>query len=137
MTHLFAREKTTNPNSPPWDKSNPILTLSWIVSPTRGPIAVMIRVLMTIKPAKSESTFGHSRIRSCRDRKKWWLDLIVISELKEPAQCTGTLLDFKLLTFYFKNKLTKQMWERKRLLSLLSKILSFFFLRWLLMNNNN
>lgn len=107
MTHLFAREKTTNPNSPPWDKSNPILTLSWIVSPTRGPIAVMIRVLMTIKPAKSESTFGHSRIRSCRDRKKWWLDLIVISELKEPAQCTGTLLDFKLFNILLQKQINK------------------------------
>lgn len=65
---LLAREKTTKPNSPPWERRNPILTLSCIVSPTRGPIAVIISVLMTIKPAKSESTFGHSRKRICKEK---------------------------------------------------------------------
>lgn len=70
MTDLLAREKTTNANSPPWDRSNPILTLSCIVSPTRGPIAVIINVLITINPAKSESTFGHSRKRSCKAKRK-------------------------------------------------------------------
>lgn len=63
--YLFASEKTTNANSPPWERSNPILTLSERLSPTRGPNAVIINVLITIKPAKSENTFGHSRIRSC------------------------------------------------------------------------
>ena len=68
-THLFTKEKTTKPNSPPWDRSNPILILSSEVSPTRGPITVMMSVLMTIKPSRSDSTFGHSRKRSCRERK--------------------------------------------------------------------
>lgn len=63
--YLFASEKTTNANSPPWERSNPILMLSWRLSPTRGPSAVIISVLITIKPANSENTFGHSRIRSC------------------------------------------------------------------------
>nr|GMD08790.1 hypothetical protein Iba_chr06dCG1910 [Ipomoea batatas]GMD09991.1 hypothetical protein Iba_chr06eCG1950 [Ipomoea batatas] len=58
---LQANEKTTNPNSPPWERRNPILMLSCRVSPTRGPIAVIISVLITIRPARSERTFGHSR----------------------------------------------------------------------------
>lgn len=121
MSHLFAREKTTNPNSPPWDRSNPIRTLSWIVNPTRGPIAVMISVLMVIKPAKSESTFGHSRKRSCKERA---------------AQC---LDPHYILTFYYLNlkHIFKKVQERetKSLLSLLSQNHFFPLIIWI--NNNN
>eukprot|EP01018_Ginkgo_biloba_P001824 Gb_08654 [translate_table: standard] len=61
---LFAREKTTKANSPPCERSNPIRTLSCKESPTRGPMAVIINVLITISPPKRERTLGHSRTRS-------------------------------------------------------------------------
>lgn len=64
ITDLFANENTTKPNSPPWESSNPILTLSWRVSPTLGPIAVIINVLIAIRPPNSDRTLGHSRMRS-------------------------------------------------------------------------
>lgn len=70
---LFAKENTTNPNSPPWESSSPILTLSLRVSPTLGPIAVIISVLITIRPPNSDRTLGHSRMRSyisCK-RSRW------------------------------------------------------------------
>lgn len=64
MSYRFARENTTNANSPPCESKRPVRTLSERVSPTRGPIAVIMAVLIAIRPAKSAATFAHSRNNS-------------------------------------------------------------------------
>lgn len=66
FSYLLAREKTTNANSPPCERSNPVRTLSDKVSPARGPSAVMMAVLIDISPTRRANTCGHSRNNSCR-----------------------------------------------------------------------
>lgn len=65
LAYRFARENTTKANSPPCERRRPVRTLSERLSPTRGPIAVMMAVLIAISPNRSAKTLGHSRSNNC------------------------------------------------------------------------
>mmetsp|Transcript_22496 Transcript_22496/g.53815 ORF Transcript_22496/g.53815 Transcript_22496/m.53815 type:complete len:248 (+) Transcript_22496:932-1675(+) len=62
----FARDRSTNANSPPWDISSPVRALSALVSPKSGPERKISRDLTPIRPTTSPMTTGHSSKSSCR-----------------------------------------------------------------------